>query len=47
MSTQEPEKAYEQQLHRAIGVIGNLAITLSAITPAASVFIIAPIAYQN
>ncbi len=33
---------YEQELHRGLGVVGNIAITLSAVTPAASVFIIIP-----
>jgi amino acid transporter len=32
---------YSQQLHRTIGVLGNIFITLSGVTPAASVFIIA------
>lgn len=35
---------YSQDLTRSIGVLGNIFITLSGITPAASVFIIAPIA---
>jgi amino acid transporter len=33
---------YEQELHRGLGVLGNIAITLSAVTPASSVFIIVP-----
>lgn len=33
---------YEQELHRDVGVWGNIAITLSAVTPASSVFIIIP-----
>jgi len=33
---------YEQELHREVGVWGNIAITLSAVTPASSVFIIIP-----
>src|SRR4051794_534866 len=36
------ESRYEQELHRALGVVGNIAITLSAVTPASSVFIIIP-----
>lgn len=33
---------YEQELHRGLGVWGNIAITVSAVTPASSVFIIIP-----
>jgi amino acid transporter len=33
---------YEQELSRSLGVLGNIAITLSAVTPASSVFIIVP-----
>lgn len=40
-------KSYEQKLARAIGVLGNIAITVSGITPTASIFIIAPVAYAN
>src|SRR5260370_2382696 len=40
-------KSYDQQLSRAIGVLGNIAITVSGITPTASIFIIAPVAYAN
>jgi amino acid transporter len=36
------EGRYEQELHRGLGVLGNIAITLSAVTPASSVFIIVP-----
>ncbi len=36
---------YAQQLRRAINVLGNVAITVSGITPTASVFIIAPVAF--
>lgn len=36
------EDRYEQELHRGLGVLGNIAITLSAVTPASSVFIIIP-----
>jgi amino acid transporter len=35
---------YSQQLHRQIGILGNIFITLSGVTPAASVFIIVPVA---
>ncbi|WP_051221686.1 APC family permease [Conexibacter woesei] len=34
---------YKQELHRALNVLGNVAITVSAITPASSVFIIIPV----
>ncbi|MFI5254275.1 MAG: APC family permease [Candidatus Limnocylindrales bacterium] len=34
--------SYEQELHRGLGVLGNIAITVSAVTPASSVFIIVP-----
>jgi len=37
-------KRYSQELSRSIGVLGNVFITLSGVTPAASVFIIAPVA---
>lgn len=36
------EAQYKQELHRGLGVLGNIAITLSAVTPASSVFIIVP-----
>jgi amino acid transporter len=42
MDASEPR--YEQELSRSIKVLGNIAITLSAVTPASSVFIIAPVA---
>jgi amino acid transporter len=35
---------YKQELSRSINVLGNVFITLSGVTPAASVFIIAPVA---
>jgi amino acid transporter len=35
---------YKQELSRSISVLGNILITLSGVTPAASVFIIAPVA---
>jgi amino acid transporter len=35
---------YRQELSRSISVLGSIAVTLSAITPAASVFVIAPVA---
>jgi amino acid transporter len=37
-------KRYSQELSRSISVAGNIFITLSGVTPAASVFIIAPVA---
>jgi amino acid transporter len=41
----EPEAGrYHQQLSRSIGILGNVFITLSGVTPASSVFIIAPVA---
>jgi amino acid transporter len=43
-STQSVGGRYSQQLHRSIGVLGNVMITLSGVTPASSVFIIAPVA---
>jgi amino acid transporter len=38
------ESRYKQELSRSISVLGNIFITLSGVTPAASVFIIAPVA---
>lgn len=38
------EHRYKQELSRSITVLGNIFITLSGVTPAASVFIIAPVA---
>ena len=35
---------YGQDLHRSIGILGNIFITLSGVTPASSVFIIVPVA---
>src|SRR5260221_10123094 len=35
---------YEQELSRSIGILGNVFITLSGVTPASSVFIIVPVA---
>lgn len=35
--------AYEQELSRSLKVLGNVAITISAVTPASSVFIIVPL----
>jgi amino acid transporter len=40
-------RRYEQQLSRAIGVLGNICITVSGITPTASIFIIAPVAFAT
>src|SRR5256885_14753504 len=37
--------SYQQQLRRAITTLGNVAITVSGITPTASVFIIVPVAF--
>lgn len=34
---------YEQELSRSLGIWGNVAITISAVTPASSVFIIVPL----
>lgn len=43
MSERAPAGAsYEQELSRSLGVLGNIAITISAVTPASSVFIIVP-----
>lgn len=51
MSSVHPQppvvRRYEQQLSRAIGVLGNICITVSGITPTASIFIIAPVAFTN
>jgi amino acid transporter len=38
------ENRYKQELSRSITVLGNIFVTLSGVTPAASVFIIAPVA---
>jgi len=38
------DSRYKQELSRSISVLGNVFITLSGVTPAASVFIIAPVA---
>jgi amino acid transporter len=38
---------YKQELHRSIGVLDNIFVTLSGVTPAASVFIIAPVALME
>ncbi len=38
------DNRYKQELSRSITVLGNIFITLSGVTPAASVFIIAPVA---
>lgn len=37
------ESQYQQELHREVGVWGNIAITLSGVTPASTVFIIIPL----
>ncbi|WP_165422972.1 APC family permease [Ktedonosporobacter rubrisoli] len=47
LNPQSPSsKSYQQQLSRAIGVLGNICISVSAITPTASIFIIAPVAFN-
>jgi hypothetical protein len=38
------EDRYAQDLSRSIGILGNIFITLSGVTPASSVFIIIPVA---
>jgi amino acid transporter len=38
---------YRQELSRSLGMLGNVFITLSGVTPAASVFVIAPVAFQT
>ncbi len=38
---------YPQQLHRTLTVLGNIGITLSGITPAASLYVIATVAYRE
>lgn len=43
-SAEHEHGAYKQELHRGLKMLGNTAITLSAVTPASSVFIIAPVA---
>lgn len=40
-------RSYQQQLSRAMGVFGNICVTVSGITPTASIFIIAPVAFLN
>lgn len=40
---QTTEKRYAQGLSRSLSVAGNISITLSAVTPAASVFVIVPL----
>lgn len=40
-------RRYEQQLARAMGVLGNICVTVSGVTPTASIFIIAPVAFAN
>jgi len=42
MDEQRPV-GYEQELSRSLKVFGNIAITISAVTPASSVFIIVPV----
>ncbi|WP_300613933.1 APC family permease [Trebonia sp.] len=38
------DSRYKQELSRSISVLGNIVVTLSGTTPAASVFVIAPVA---
>ena len=38
---------YRQQLARVLRVTGNVAISLSLVTPAASVFVIGPVAFRQ
>ncbi len=40
-------RRYEQQLSRAMGVLGNICVTVSGVTPTASIFIIAPVAFAS
>jgi amino acid transporter len=51
MSAAEPSAApptqYPQELHRTLSVLGNVGITLSGITPAASLYVIAAVAYRE
>jgi len=42
-----PPDRYAQQLRRGMKVAGNVLITLSGITPAVSVFVIAPVAFKG
>lgn len=44
VSAHAGDSHYKQELARSISVLGNIFITLSGVTPAASVFIIAPVA---
>jgi amino acid transporter len=44
-STGNPSGTYQHGLRRAINTLGNVAISVSGITPTASVFIIAPVAF--
>jgi len=38
-----PTVTYKQELSRSIGLVGSVSITLSAVTPAASLFVIVPV----
>lgn len=44
-SSGRPSGTYQHGLRRAINTLGNIAISVSGITPTASVFIIAPVAF--
>lgn len=43
MTGRDVPERYEQELSRSLGLWGNIAITISAVTPASSVFIIVPL----
>jgi amino acid transporter len=46
-TTHVQEGHYKQELSRALSVLGNIALTLSAITPASSLFIIVPVLFAT
>jgi amino acid transporter len=41
------ERQYPQELRRSLGLLGNLGITLSGITPAGSLFVIGAVTYRQ
>lgn len=43
----ESHGQYRQELDRVLHVLGNVMITVSGVTPTASIFIIAPVAFAN
>lgn len=47
INQQSGHPKYRQELSRSIGVLGNIFITLSGVTPAVSVFVIAPQALSS